>query len=1358
MSLGLGLRLGLGTSLASGGGSGFNFFLFTVLFPFDEFFSWRTNGTPYVDISATAANYANSLDPNHYLYRAFEEWEYMVHTTDVSNGYVLGTLPVDSSELEGGGNWELSGTDAALYAINASTGQITVADAASLTAGIKSVTVTAPSGNTFAITMPVLDPATAGTTAAGSFRFYSSSDGSGTGTGTSVTDPYASRNEGSATPAEKSYYKRGDTFELSSTTRYLFGDAFAGSAQKQVFCYGDPSQPKPVIRPAAGWPASTGIMLVRSTGNAGDALGVGLHFDGNGICNNIWSEGSEDDMNFRHCKLSNNRISDPSNFIGFLMRNHKRVTFDFCEFTDIYGDNVYVNKSDDILFNWCTFNPVTGSGADAAQVVHEDNYSEVNRRIKFQYCAFGVDPASNKGALATEGVEFIDIIYCVSNAKQFGLNSAGWLVRNRYNYIYNSLEDKAESGILGATSYSHGNAIVSRNFVFDAVRGLQISGTDAQNATTYLNGGVGGWQRINQLQYFNTLYDCNIPLRYDQPHSGRAEYNIGIKTATRQLIGITNGNPGRIYYGGTDPQDGAVFRISGIASGMTEAEGLYVKVANRVNDNLTVINGQTISGYFDMVDTDGNPIDTTTWGTYTYPNGQLNWLIDLVPKGAANLNYESSLVGLASMSSDGDRVTINYNTPHGYTNNDRATFRFIDYPNTSGRYVINVLSSTSLRIDPSPLNTPPSGAMTGDVYEGNIVSMTSDGTSITINFGGHHDIWQPCNAYFKFGSYASSDGFWPITVVDNNTIRITPTTAPAAGTLTGTVTIKGEVDNRLISYRNNFHMESIDSFISFATQPTLSGTCQEGFDVTVSNLDGGTPYWLINGELIHPFNGDTTIAVPFDFVSRFTSVNDLACVVVKTDANGNIGIIDALWDDGLPIRNIALTTPDSFDSLVWYEGTANAGDDGTTFTWQDETSNNIDATNTVVAEWPSTAGVTNGISALTFDDDELNVGSGAYGYTNGAHTIVTLAQLPSSTANGLILNTSDGANARSQIFFPISGEIWYRFGQSTPKNAVISWTPDNDPHILTATYNGTSSFTIQLDDGTPGVQNVESPFTATSVIIGDNNGSRPPTNIGFFAIFSKVLSADELKAVKRYAWAAYELQKLKVYRDVRDYNFNARIQWAAIDYYVDNWADKISGIELQTIGDPTFAPSGWTLDGNDGFKSTALITDPVVRDIHKTTGGQPATIVLSLKTPDVWAGTQYFLSNIDFSTGNSGFDVRVNASGVVTFVQAIAATNDTVTLGTLLPDTNYEIAIAVDTVNGNIKYAFNADAFTDASAGYSPVTTTTDPDEVLRIGANAAETNFLGNGAVIRLVSVIEGYLSDAEWATLRSGIKNMVY
>ena len=223
------------------------------------------------------------------------------------------------------------------------------------------------------------------------------------------------------------------------------------------------------------------------------------------------------------------------------------------------------------------------------------------------------------------------------------------------------------------------------------------------------------------------------------------------------------------------------------------------------------------------------------------------------------------------------------------------------------------------------------------------------------------------------------------------------------------------------------------------------------------------------------------------------------------------------------------------------------------------------------------------------------------------------------------------------------------------------------------------------------------------------------------------------------------------YDDLRDTLAETQMDFDANDYTSGNWECKITKAELVAVGDPTHSTDKFEFDANDGFKTDIVTNQSGIRDLGLTTGGSVVTLNFAIHTPTTWSGTKYLCSNNDFSSDAAGFDIRFNASGVMSFVQSVGTSSFEIvnSLQTLSADTDYLISIQIDTVNGTLKSSINETSYTDHSANYSPVTSTTLPTDNLRLGVNAAESNFLGAGSELKQFSVINKLMSDADLVSL---------
>lgn len=112
------------------------------------------------------------------------------------------------------------------------------------------------------------------------------------------------------------------------------------------------------------------------------------------------------------------------------------------------------------------------------------------------------------------------------------------------------------------------------------------------------------------------------------------------------VAGISNATTGVLIYSGADPSNGDWFYVEGVL-GMTGVNGRYVQVSN-VN---------TGAKTFEMLDTDGFPIDTTSSGTYN-GNGDISRVYTIAsPYAEADLFTAEGTPAL-SISQSGDVLYI----------------------------------------------------------------------------------------------------------------------------------------------------------------------------------------------------------------------------------------------------------------------------------------------------------------------------------------------------------------------------------------------------------------------------------------------------------------------------------------------------------------------------------------------------------------------------------------------------------------------------------------------------------------------------------------------------------------------------
>lgn len=190
----------------------------------------------------------------------------------------------------------------------------------------------------------------------------------------------------------------------------------------------------------------------------------------------------------------------------------------------------------------------------------------------------------------------------------------------------------------------------------------------------------------------------------------------------------------------------------------------------------------------------------------------------------------------------------------------------------------------------------------------------------------------------------------------------------------------------------------------------------------------------------------------------------------------------------------------------------------------------------------------------------------------------------------------------------------------------------------------------------------------------------------------------------------------------------------------------ISGEKLNIESGFTYSGSGESAkletDGTGRLQAANLVVSNTVRDVAKTTGGSAATFYFAFRSPDTIALRTLF-GNTNFNA--SGFQVRALGTGQLQFNQTNelgAATLNSVG-GVISTDTNYLLAVAVDSTNGILKSSLNASTLTDHA--YTPNVTTTNPNQFLRVFGNVAESQLVGTGAEFFSLGVIGKIVSDAE-------------
>lgn len=514
------------TGLASTGGYSeiFNPFKFDA-----EPIFWDQYVNPYMEIRSNTLEYVEPTPENFAdveMNDCWSHWHRMIICTDTPNGYVLGTLPVPSAQLIGG-SWSLSGTDAAKFAIDASTGQITLADAASVTAaGTLNIIVTTPAGGDYAIQVPVYDKATKGTFYGSSFGFYDSVNGSSTAAyaddergqahvgltvfnGSSQYGTYTER-------PEKIFMKRGSTFNTA------FDCLIKWPTSRQFYDYGDPSAADvKVVCPSD----FAGTAMIDDSGayNATGCIIDGITFDCRGVPDQFFAAAG-DNIILRRIKAKNN---NPSGFIGFYIRNHNNFVARWLETEHVYGDGFYAIDNRSIFIGFSKWRPALAYAADAGQSVNEGHTDEMNEDIAL-FANMGAVSEDNltKGSFANEGNVRYSFEYNYAQSAKFAAGVGGHAGDVYGNFLHSQYSVSGETIFGEGASQSGADKILSQNIISSNGSGRLIS-------ISGFNAATEGWEGDEYARYDFSL-NCNLGyggsnmIKATEPTTGTWDGNIGI--------------------------------------------------------------------------------------------------------------------------------------------------------------------------------------------------------------------------------------------------------------------------------------------------------------------------------------------------------------------------------------------------------------------------------------------------------------------------------------------------------------------------------------------------------------------------------------------------------------------------------------------------------------------------------------------------------------------------------------------------------------------------------------------------------------------------------------------------------------
>jgi hypothetical protein len=197
-----------------------------------------------------------------------------------------------------------------------------------------------------------------------------------------------------------------------------------------------------------------------------------------------------------------------------------------------------------------------------------------------------------------------------------------------------------------------------------------------------------------------------------------------------------------------------------------------------------------------------------------------------------------------------------------------------------------------------------------------------------------------------------------------------------------------------------------------------------------------------------------------------------------------------------------------------------------------------------------------------------------------------------------------------------------------------------------------------------------------------------------------------------------------------------------------------------TGDDPTFngsagdAAAYWSVNGSQFFQIAAGNTN-AIKNIGKTTGGQPVTLVIAMRAPpDFSGGNSPLWGNVASSAGWGFINTILSSGTIYNYNITTSAHNHSLSsTGALLVSTDYLIFITIDYTGGTTSYAVNANSLT--SGTLPTATSTTNPDGVFQIasdgGAGSTISRDLLNGTRIYGVYVFNAVLSNGNVASIVS-------
>lgn len=178
------------------------------------------------------------------------------------------------------------------------------------------------------------------------------------------------------------------------------------------------------------------------------------------------------------------------------------------------------------------------------------------------------------------------------------------------------------------------------------------------------------------LQKFEFAFDQAYVIEFgDQYCRFYTDRGVVLETGL-DVSNVTKANPGVLTYVGADPSNGDWMYVKDVA-GMTEINGRYVKVTN-IN-----VGAKT----FELYDTDGNPINTTGFGTYS-GNGDIQRVYTIASPYTEEDLFTPEGTSALSIAQSGDILYIGCEgyAPRTLTRSGNTSWAFAAYAPTDGPF------------------------------------------------------------------------------------------------------------------------------------------------------------------------------------------------------------------------------------------------------------------------------------------------------------------------------------------------------------------------------------------------------------------------------------------------------------------------------------------------------------------------------------------------------------------------------------------------------------------------------------------------------------------------------------------------